>query len=82
MDTFFTLLESRARGIDSLLCVGLDPHGRDLPEFKADAAKEFCLRLIDSTADFAAAFKPNAAFFEVFGPEGIAALRDVIAAVP
>ena len=30
----------------------------------------------------AAAFKPNAAFFEQFGAEGVAALRDVIAAVP
>ena len=30
----------------------------------------------------AAAFKPNAAFFEQFGAEGMAALRDVIAAVP
>ena len=30
----------------------------------------------------AAAFKPNAAFFEQFGAEGMAALRDVIATVP
>ncbi len=82
MDSFFSSLESRIRAVDSLLCVGLDPHGSDLPEFTADAAKAFCLRLIESTADFAAAFKPNAAFFEVFGPEGIAALQEVIAAVP
>jgi uridine monophosphate synthetase len=82
MTTFFSQLESRIRKIDSLLCVGLDPHPDDLPEFTAAAAKEFCLRLIEATADLAAAYKPNAAFFEALGPEGIAALRDVIAAVP
>ncbi len=62
--------------------MGLDPHPSDLPEATADAAREFCLNLIEATADFAAAFKPNAAFFEAFGPEGIAALQAVIAALP
>ena len=28
---FFAKLESRVREIDSLLCVGLDPHPADLP---------------------------------------------------
>jgi uridine monophosphate synthetase len=82
MNTFFSRLESRAREIDSLLCVGLDPHPRDLPEFTADCAREFCFRLIEATADLTAAYKPNAAFFEALGPEGFAALREVIAAVP
>ncbi|HBX69922.1 MAG TPA: orotate phosphoribosyltransferase [Chloroflexi bacterium] len=82
MDTFFSRLESRARAVDSLLCVGLDPHPADLPEFTSEAAKEFCLRLIEATVDLAAAYKPNAAFFEALGPAGIAALRDVIAAIP
>lgn len=79
---FFTRLEARARQIGSLLCVGLDPHPADLPAPTAAAARDFCLRLIEATADLAAAFKPNAAFFEAFGPDGMAALRDVIAAVP
>ena len=82
MTSFFARLETRARRINSLLCVGLDPHPADLPAPTAAAARDFCLRLIEATADVAAAFKPNAAFFEAFGPEGIAALRDVIAAVP
>ena len=82
MDTFFSRLESSVRQIDSLLCVGLDPHPDDLPEFSPEAARVFCLRLIEATEDLAAAYKPNAAFFERFGPEGIAALRDVIAAIP
>ncbi len=82
MKTFFSRLESRIREVDSLLCIGLDPHPSDLPEFTGAAAKEFCLRLIDATVDLAAAYKPNAAFFEALGPEGIAALQDVIAAIP
>ena len=79
---FFDFLESRIRAIDSLLCVGLDPHPSDLPELTGSAALEFCRGLIDATVNFAAAYKPNAAFFEALGPEGIAALRDVIAAIP
>lgn len=80
--SFFERLEARARLTGSLVCVGLDPHPADLPEQSAAAAKAFCLRLIQATADVAAAFKPNAAFFEALGPEGWQALREVIAAVP
>lgn len=79
---FFTRLDQRAAAAGSLLCVGLDPHRSELPEPTARGAKEFCLRLIEATAEYAAAFKPNAAFFEVFGGAGADALKDVIAAVP
>ena len=41
----------------------------------------FCIRIIKATAPYAAAFKPNAAFFEVFGAEGWTALKQVIEAV-
>jgi uridine monophosphate synthetase len=82
MKSFFTRLESRARTIDSLLCVGLDPHAHLLLEPTAAEARRFCLRLIESTADLACAYKPNSAFFEVWGSEGWSALRDVINAVP
>ncbi len=74
---FFERLERRARAIDSLLCVGLDPRAKD-----AAATREECFRLIDAASEFALAFKPNAAFFEAFGAEGTAALKDVIAHVP
>lgn len=79
---FFTHLEGRARQVNSLLCVGLDPHPEDLLELTPQAARSFCLDLIEKTAEFAAAFKPNAAFFEVFGAPGIKALQEVIRAVP
>lgn len=82
MPTFFEKLDQRARLIDSVLCVGLDPHPGDLPEQTGTAAREFCIRLINATRDDALAFKPNAAFFEALGPEGWEALADVIKAVP
>jgi len=82
MTDFFSRLEDRVRAVDSLLCVGLDPHPGDLPEDSAQAAYEFCLRLIETIARSAAAFKPNAAFFEAYGGEGIEVLRKVIAAIP
>jgi uridine monophosphate synthetase len=81
-NSFFSTLEERARNIDSLLCVGLDPHPADLPQSSAQAASTYCQRLIDATADLALAFKPNAAFFEVYGSAGWEALRQVIEAVP
>lgn len=79
---FFTTLEQRARESSSLLCVGLDPHPADLPAPTPQAAREFCLRLVQATAEGIAAFKPNAAFFEAFGPPGLQALKEVIAAIP
>ena len=61
--------------------MGLDPHISDLREPTAEAALDFCLNLVKQTAPYAAAFKPNAAFFEQFGPEGWDALKQVIAAI-
>ena len=82
MASFFSILEKRVQEVDSLLCVGLDPHPADLPADTAAAARDFCLRLIEQTAGLAAAYKPNSAFFEAFGAEGMTALRQVIEAVP
>jgi orotidine 5'-phosphate decarboxylase subfamily 2 len=81
MDTFFTILSKRVDDCSSLLCVGLDPHPSDLPAPTAAAARDFCLRLVKATAPYAAAFKPNAAFFELYGPDGWSVLKDVITAV-
>ena len=81
METFFTFLEKRVDDCSSLLCVGLDPHLDDLTTPTAASALDFCLTLIKATAPYAAAFKPNAAFFEVFGAEGWIALKQVIEAI-
>jgi uridine monophosphate synthetase len=94
MESFFSQLEARVQEANSLLCIGLDPHPDDLPPHEsllarsaieihmALAAKETCIRLIELTADYAAAFKPNIAFFEMWGSRGLMALLDVIAAIP
>jgi len=81
METFFSFLEKRIDDCSSLICVGLDPHIPDLKEPSAASALDFCLNLVKQTAPYAAAFKPNAAFFEVFGAAGWTALKQVIAAI-
>jgi uridine monophosphate synthetase len=86
METFFSFLERRVDDSSSLLCIGLDPHIPDLVRADghpptAASALDFCLTLVKQTAPYAAAFKPNAAFFEVFGAEGWTALKQVIEAV-
>jgi uridine monophosphate synthetase len=81
METFFSFLEKRVDDCSSLLCVGLDPHVSDIKEPTTASALDFCLNLIKQTAPYAAAFKPNAAFFEVFGAEGWIALKQVIEAI-
>jgi uridine monophosphate synthetase len=81
MESFFSFLEKRVDDSSSLLCVGLDPHIPDLKEPTAASALDFCLTLVKQTARYAAAFKPNAAFFEIFGAEGWTALKQVIEAI-
>jgi uridine monophosphate synthetase len=81
MESFFSFLEKRVDDSSSLLCIGLDPHIPDLKEPTAASALDFCLTLVKQTAPYAAAFKPNAAFFEVFGAEGWVALKQVIEAI-
>jgi uridine monophosphate synthetase len=82
MMNFSSLLDDRARKVQSLLCVGLDPHPDLLTEPTANVARDFCLRIIRETADLALAFKPNSAFFEAFGADGMRALEEVVEAVP
>jgi uridine monophosphate synthetase len=81
MESFFSFLEKRVDDCSSLLCIGLDPHVNDLSAPTAASARDFCLNLVKQTSRYAAAFKPNAAFFEVFGADGWTALKEVIEAI-
>ncbi len=74
---FFELVQARAKATGAMLCVGLDPRAATVDELR-----ESCGRLIEATAEYAVAYKPNSAFFEAHGPEGMLALLDVIATVP
>jgi orotidine-5'-phosphate decarboxylase len=67
----------RFEGRGSALCVGLDPARRLPPGISAE---DFCLAAIEETADLAACVKPNLAFFERLGPDGLAAMVRVAAA--
>lgn len=61
----------------SFLCVGLDPEISKLPACVADAEDpifEFNRRIIDATHSYTVAYKPNFAFYESYGPRGMAAL--------
>lgn len=61
------------------LCVGLDPDPARLPP--AVSLSDFCVAITEAAAPFAAAFKPNLAFFEAAGLAGWRALEEVCAAV-
>jgi len=63
----------------SLLCVGLDP---DVSLGGAEQAERFCLDVLDATLGHCAAVKPNLAFFEQFGPDGLRVLERVRERVP
>jgi orotidine 5'-phosphate decarboxylase subfamily 2 len=78
-------LAARSAAVDSVLCLGLDPDPTALPPgFPATVAgiERFCLLLLEAAGPYAAAVKPNLAFFEAFGASGIAALERIRAAVP
>ena len=76
---FTEKLQRRVESTGSRLCVGLDPRPG---EGGAAQAKDFLLQVIEQTADSAAAFKPNMAYFEAMGIEGIRVLEVVLAAIP
>lgn len=70
------------------LCVGLDPDPDKIPGFKeidkddlaaqARAIEEFLLPIIEKTHHMVLCYKPNEAFYERFGAEGLAALKRIM----
>ncbi len=65
----------------SFLCVGLDPDINKLPEHirKLDNPLfEFNKAIIDATAPYAVAYKPNLAFYESLGTKGYRAFEDTV----
>lgn len=61
---------------NSLLCVGLDTEIEKLP--KGLSQFKFNKKIIDETARFVCAYKPNIAFYESAGMEGLQNLKDTI----
>lgn len=67
----------------TFLCVGLDPDVKKLPACiggtDAERVETFCKAIVDATAPYCVAYKPNLAFFESLGAPGLAALENVVA---
>ena len=69
----------------SFLCIGLDPDLEKLPKHLLkceDPIYEFNARLIEATQDLCVAYKPNTAFYELFGSKGWITLEKTMKLIP
>jgi len=65
----------------SFLCVGLDADLDKIPQYlltEEDPIFEFNKQIIDATAEFTVAYKPNTAFYEAYGIKGWQSLSKTI----
>lgn len=76
--TFRDKLEKRIAATRSNLCVGLDIRAEKADE----TTKQMIIRVIEETLPYAAAFKPNSAYFEALGWQGMRLLEEVMKAIP
>lgn len=86
MSTGFTeKLAARVVQTGATLCVGLDPDPEKMPTAIArgpEALHRFCTEIVATTAEHAAALKPNVAFFESQGSSGLAQLERLCEEIP
>lgn len=86
MNNAIDRLINKIKEMNNPTVIGLDPRYDMIPECVrnkygtdikgvCDAAWEYLKALIDATYDIIPAVKPQSAFYEVFGPEGIELLR-------
>ena len=73
-------LEARILSSKSRLCVGLDP--RLERHSSISEMRDFLFSVIEETAEYTVAFKPNMAYFEFLGSKGIRLLEDVLKRIP
>ncbi|MEZ5324532.1 MAG: orotidine-5'-phosphate decarboxylase [Verrucomicrobiales bacterium] len=71
-------LNARITSAGTHLCVGLDPR----PEMIDCDIAEFLDRVVGETAEHAAAFKPNMAYFEALGLRGVQILENLLEKMP
>ncbi len=65
----------------SFLCVGLDVDLDKIPQYlleEEDPIFSFNRKIIDSTAPYCVAYKPNLAFYEAYGQKGYAAFEKTV----
>ena len=75
MTTFMEKLNAACESRRSLLCVGLDPDPERMP---VKNLFQFNRAIVDATADLVCAYKPNTAFFEALGLDGLMALKHTV----
>jgi orotidine-5'-phosphate decarboxylase len=83
--TYLERLAARSAAAGTVLCLGVDPDPALLPAgFSADVRgiEAFANLILDACLPYAAAVKPNLAFFEAYGAAGWAALERVRARIP
>ncbi len=83
--TYLERLAARTAAVGSVLCLGLDPDPAALPAgFSPDlrGVEAFARLVLRAAGPYAAAVKPNLAFFEAFGADGLAALERLRATIP
>lgn len=73
---FFDKMEKAWNEKGTSLCVGLDP--RLSPGEKPEQLYDKLMPLVEATSAWAACYKPNIAFFEAYGVEGLKALKRII----
>ncbi len=74
--SFVDKLDKTSQKNNSLLCVGLDVDLSNLD--KSASLFDFNRKIIDATSDLVCAYKPNSAFYERYGANGLEALSQTI----
>jgi orotidine-5'-phosphate decarboxylase len=85
MTAYLDRLDARMRAVGSCLCLGLDPDPATVPPRLGsglEGVERFAALLLEAALPYAAAVKPNLAFFEAFGSPGMAALERLRTLVP
>jgi orotidine-5'-phosphate decarboxylase len=78
-------LVSQIRKKNSFLCIGLDTDIQKIPKHLLkfeDPIFEFNKQIIEATHDLCVAYKPNLAFYESLGSEGLKSLEKTIEIIP
>jgi len=83
--SYLERLATRTAAVGSVLCLGLDPDVSGLPPgFSNDIAglERFAMLIVEAAGPYAAAIKPNLAFYESLGAAGLSALERIRARIP
>lgn len=89
METYVERLRASVHDTNSVLCVGLDPDPSKIPtemhrqgESKSSLVERFCIEVVRATSDLVSSYKPNLAFFESLGRDGLLVFGAVCDAIP